>query len=249
MTKIVVMLVSALCLISPAKAQDAVPNEMLLQRTFYIKVGNSTGTAFTIDYDGKIYLVTARHVVKELAASNATIQFRSQDDNWKDFHPVRILFPPSDEADIAVLETDEKVSQPFAVTIPKENENAANMGQPVWFLGYPFAGLGTRSGGVRLPFIKRGTMSALDNKNPDAVVLYIDGFNNPGFSGGPILFLNYNSQKFEILGVVMGYRQESAQANVNGERVDTNILVNSGILIGYSIKHAIQAIERAGPGP
>ena len=83
---------------------------------------------FTIDYDGKIYVVTARHVIKELGADNATIQFRGQDDNWNDFHPVRIFLPPSDEADIAVLETNETVSQPFAVTIPMENENAANMG-------------------------------------------------------------------------------------------------------------------------
>ncbi len=31
-------------------------------------------------------------------------------------------------------------------------------------------------------------MSAIDATHPDAVVIYIDGFNNPGFSGGPIVF-------------------------------------------------------------
>jgi hypothetical protein len=31
-------------------------------------------------------------------------------------------------------------------------------------------------------------MSAIDARNPEAVVLYIDGFNNPGFSGGPIIY-------------------------------------------------------------
>jgi hypothetical protein len=34
-------------------------------------------------------------------------------------------------------------------------------------------------------------MSAIDNSNPDAEVLYIDGFNNPGFSGGPIIFWDF----------------------------------------------------------
>ena len=32
-------------------------------------------------------------------------------------------------------------------------------------------------------------MSALVGTDPDAVVLFIDGFNNPGFSGGPIVLL------------------------------------------------------------
>jgi hypothetical protein len=56
-----------LCLGSAVLAQDAVPTEMLL-RTFFIKVGNVTGTAFTIDYKGykgKLYLVTARHVAAD----------------------------------------------------------------------------------------------------------------------------------------------------------------------------------------
>ncbi len=57
------------------------------------------------------------------------------------------------------------------------------MGQQVWFLGYPY-GLGSHFPNGEFPFIKRGTMSAIDSTNPHAVVLYVDGFNNPGFSGG-----------------------------------------------------------------
>jgi hypothetical protein len=86
-------------------------------------------------------------------------------------------------------------------------------------------------------------MSAIDSTNPDAVVLYIDGFNNPGFSGGPIIFWNFTSHTYEIIGVVKGYRPDTAKMVINGAQVDTNVLVNSGILVGYSIKHAIQAIE------
>ena len=50
-----------LCLVYQAQAQDAVPIE-ILQRTFLVKMGSATGTAFTIDHKGAIYLVTARHV-------------------------------------------------------------------------------------------------------------------------------------------------------------------------------------------
>jgi hypothetical protein len=86
-------------------------------------------------------------------------------------------------------------------------------------------------------------VSAIDFTEPNAVVIYIDGFNNPGFSGGPIVFWDIPKRAYEILGVVHGYRPDTAQAVVNGQRVDTNVLVNSGILVGYRIEHAMNAIR------
>jgi hypothetical protein len=74
-------------------AQDAVPIE-ILSRTFFIKVGNEGGTAFTIDYEGKIYLVTARHVVADLPQSAATIKIWKSD-QWVDYKTIRTLFPTS----------------------------------------------------------------------------------------------------------------------------------------------------------
>ena len=86
-------------------------------------------------------------------------------------------------------------------------------------------------------------MSAVDATNPNAVVLYVDGFNNPGFSGGPIVYWDFSKHTYKIAGVVKGYREDTAKVLVNGEHVDTQLLVNSGILVGYSISHVIQAIE------
>lgn len=234
-----------LSLISSVLAQDAVPGEMLLQRTFFIKVGKVAGTAFTIDYQGKLYLVTARHLVAGLPERNAIVQVRRAD-KWEDLHTVKTIFPSSSDVDIAVFETGEKASQPFNVTLMGKTDGVT-MGQQVWFLGYPFEGMGSRTHDDKstvIPFMKRGTMSAIDGANPDAVVLYIDGFNNPGFSGGPIVFWNFTRHTYQILGVVMGYREDTAKVLVNGVHVDTGLLVNSGILIGYSIDHAVQAIER-----
>ena len=88
-------------------------------------------------------------------------------------------------------------------------------------------------------------MSAIDTTNPDAVLVYIDGFNNPGFSGGPILYWDFGKQAYRILGVVQGYKEDTAKVLINGQHVETQLLVNSGILVGYSIEHAIQAIERS----
>jgi hypothetical protein len=82
-----------------------------------------------------------------------------QSEQWKDYHTVRTLFPSSSDVDIAIFETEEKVSQPFNVfTTP----GGQTMGQQVWFLGYPWEISSRFSNGQRAPFIKRGTMSAVD---------------------------------------------------------------------------------------
>ena len=144
-----------LLFISTVLAQDAVPIE-ILHRTFFIKVGNMTGTAFAIAHRGKVYLVTARHLVAGLPERNATIQVRRAD-QWEDYHTGKTLFPPSKEVDIGVLETDEKVSQPYEIASAGDSDGVT-MGQQVWFLGYPFEGLGSRmSDGTLLAFMKRGT--------------------------------------------------------------------------------------------
>lgn len=243
---ILIVLAAAIlqCFAPAAIGQDAVPAEMLL-RTFFVKVGGATGTAFSIEYKGKIYLVTARHVANGLPESDAIIQMR-QSDQWKDFHTVKTILPRSGDADIAVFETNETIPRPYTIN-PASKSGGIAMGQQIWFLGFPLEGIGTHGSGVVngafLPFMKRGTMSAIDNSNRDATLLYIDGFNNPGFSGGPIIFWNFTTHNYEIIGVVKGYRTDTAKVEVNGKVLDSNVLVNSGILIGYSIQNALDAID------
>ena len=229
-------------LISTVTAQDAVPVE-ILGRTLLVKAGKTTGTAFEIDHKGALYLVTAKHVVDGLKGKNAALQVWRKN-GWEEVRTVKTLFPASDDVDIAVLETGEKVSQPFQIAISSTDEGVT-MGQQVWFLGYPFGDptLTSRVGDRMLPFIKKGTISAINASDPDAVVLYIDGFNNPGFSGGPIVYWQFSKRAYRIPGVVQGYRNDTAKLVVKGKTVDTNLLVNSGILTAYSIKHAVDAIE------
>jgi len=177
-----------------------------------------------------------------LPDKDATIQV-NRSGEWKPYHVARVLFPPSADVDIAVLETSEEVSTPFQVPY-MSGSDTASFGQQVWFFGYPW-GIHTRFGsGEEVAFVKRGMMSAIDGSDPNATVLYIDGFNNPGFSGGPIVYWDFTKRSYRIMGLLKGYRPESAKMIIKGNPADTNLLVNSGILIGYSIKHAIQAIEQ-----
>jgi hypothetical protein len=217
-------------------AQDAVPSE-ILGRTLFIKVGDVYGTAFTVDYEGKVYLVTAKHVVAGLPDKGATIQVFSHD-VWHDYHTVRTIFPKSNDVDIAVFATGETIARPYGIGASGD----VTWGQNVWFLGYPW-GLHTTVPGFSAPFIKRCTMSAMDALDKDAIVFYIDGWNNPGFSGGPILCWSFTNHVYQVIGVVQGFRDDNATVLVHGEHVKTQFLVNSGILIGYSIDHAMTAIK------
>jgi hypothetical protein len=252
LTHALTMILTAVMLFCPCNevcAQDAVPLE-ILSRTLFIKQKGSDGggSAFRIEYKGKIYLVTARHVVEGVAESGAVIEIRHSE-KWEDYHTVKTLYPPSPNVDIAVFETYETSAQPFTIEPAGMSEKAGvTLGQQVWFIGHPFnmsSVLAKGSTITTLPFMKRGALSAIDASSPDTVVFYIDGFNNPGFSGGPVVYWEFATRKYKILSVVIGYKNDTARALINDRQVDTNILVNSGILVSYSIKHAIDAIEKA----
>ena len=167
---------------------------------------------------------------------------------WEDYRTVKTLYPSSADVDIAVFQTDEPAVQPFEIAPAGTSTTAGvSFGQQVWFIGYPFGMISVPAKGstiTELPFMKRGSMSAVDASNSEAVVYYIDGFNNPGFSGGPVLYWEFATRTYKILAVVKGYRNDTAKVLINGKPVETNILVNSGILVSYSIQYAIDAIEK-----
>lgn len=239
MKNVLANLVVCFAALSMAHSQEGPPNEMLA-RTAEIKVGNVSGTGFLFDYGNKRYFVTAKHVVKDLK-DNGTLQVQKPD-GWKDYTIGKILLPPCGDADIAVLETHEAIDKPYEVVSGEGNESVI-LGQAVFFIGYPF-GLHSMSDKYEFAFIKRGTMSAVDARDKNSIVLYIDGFNNPGFSGAPIMYWNFDKRAFRLLGVVQGYKEDTAKVLINNEHVNTALLVNSGILVGYSIEHAVQAIKR-----
>jgi hypothetical protein len=136
MRKIIILAVVCLLLVGAVCAQDAVPTE-IMQRTFLIKndAANTYGTAFLVDHKGIAYLVTARHMVEGLPVTKATIGVW-QDNTWKSMQTVKTLFPKSDEADIAVLKLDQKVSTPFSIQ-PQDDTSGPTMDSPCGFSDTP----------------------------------------------------------------------------------------------------------------
>ena len=93
----------------------------------------------------------------------------------------------------------------------------------------------------------------MDSRNRQAVVLYVDGHNNPGFSGGPIVFRPSPSLPFRVAAVVKGFRGEGAPIVKRKSLEDLNApayedlytRANAGIIVGYSIGHIVEAIVDA----
>ncbi len=93
-----------------------------------------------------------------------------------------------------------------------------------------------------IPFVKKAIVSCMMFEN-DMQIFFLDGHNNPGFSGGPVIFKEPNSNGFKVASVISGYRYAKEPIYQNGAAVPLELRANTGIVISYGIKHAIDLIE------
>jgi hypothetical protein len=232
-------------------AAAQVPTSNVLYRVLKLRFGETTGSAFTIEVDGKQYLITARHVLKGFGGEGEVELWLEE--KWSKMK-ARAIYPSKEAVDIAALDLGRPVTIDFPLAA---SSGGLTLGQQVYFLGYPY-GLGPSRTvpALPIPFLKSGIVSALDDRDPEANVLYLDGQNNPGFSGGPIVFWHAESGSFRVAGVVRGYRNEALpvikKKNLDDPKAEAyNDLYtrgNSGIVIGYDIRHIVEAIRAARRG-
>ncbi len=210
----------------------------ILARVIYLKNGEMTGTGFLIDYKEKEYLITARHVVEGLPSKNAKLQeYRSAD--WR-YLSADVILPNNKNVDIAVLDIHQK---PSLTWNPNLGDGTPMIGGQVYFLGFPYGLHTLYNNGEYMPLVKVGIFSGIDNSDPEEELYYIDGFNNPGFSGGPVVYIDNTKRDWHIFAVIQGYRPESVKTKIKGKPVDTGLLVNSGILLAYPLDYALKAID------
>jgi len=72
---------------------------------------------------------------------------------------------------------------------------------------------------------------------------FLDGHNNPGFSGGPIVFKEPNKNDFKAASVISGYRYTNELIFAGEIQVPFAYRYNTGIIISCGIKHAVDLIE------
>jgi hypothetical protein len=256
----------------------------VLRRVLKVRANANTkheewATAFTMDVDGREYLITAKHVVQGLKDEDKIDIFMN--DDWS---PLDVkIYRCEDPIDIAVLIPPRQLTVNFDLPIEKY---AFSFGQDAYFLGFPY-GIQTSGHGINNPYplaiIKRGTISGqvVLDRSKKATWILLDGYNNPGFSGGPIVFrdLNQTAVVMNLVGVISGFEPEvvpimkqhdikspadasdaakeqpwKIQRRKNGtyfEYVETGtyVALNTGIVRGFFLDPAIDLIHQHPIGP
>lgn len=238
--KIALLLFCIFALPMVAFAQPELINSNVLHRVFLIKYGDQFGSSFTIDVDNKQYLISAKHFLAKLKESDYIEIFH--DSQWKRLEVKRIDLK-NPKIDILVMAPAMQLSPPLEL---QPSIAGMYLSQNVFFLGFPF-GMNVEAKALNnyfpLPFVKKGIVSAMVFDNTQEKILYVDGYNNPGFSGGPIVFLDLNDKKLKVSAVVSGYRNQIADIYEKDKATALKAVTNSGILIGYAIDAAVNAIK------
>ncbi len=210
----------------------------VIHRVFMIRLGESVGTGFTIDVEGRQYLVTANHVVKSLGNDDGIDIFSHG--AWSS-HEVQLV-GHADELDISVLAVTTRLTPPNLAMEP--TFAGLVYGQDTYFLGFPYGFTGRfvlGDSGYPLPFVKKATVSLLDGPT-----LILEGHNNPGFSGGPVVFTHPERNEYRVAAVISSYRYVEEPVYDGPQDTGLRYQYNTGLVIAHSIEPALDLI-RANP--
>ena len=173
----------------------------VLYRVFHVRV-IERGTAFTLDMDGRQYIVTAKHLLGSAAAPDSISILYEE---WEAV-PVKLVGMGKGDEDVLVFAADRQLSHAYPVDV---GSAGIVLGQPVRFLGHmssvptiPIPG----SYGRPSPLVMGGVFSGLNG----ATRMWIDGQVNPSFSGGPVIFQPSSAPsrkecRWRIAGIIAGY--------------------------------------------
>ena len=232
------VLLAVSTLLFPVSSEaDMVPSN-ILQRVFALRLGTQQATGFTIEVDGRQYLITARHLL--LSSKTLTDIEILHNGRWVKVS-FRVILPELDTVDIAVLALPQQLSTLLPIQL---GIKSSYLSQEVFFVGFPYGLFIDRkalNSGFPLPLVKHGIIAAFANERGEPFL--VDGINNPGFSGGPVVNASTAANP-TIIGVVSGYR--AVQEPVRNQDQDTNmhVAVNTGLLVAYGIEYAVEAIKK-----
>lgn len=255
-----------------ARAQAATPTFNILTRTLMVQSQYGRGTTFSIDVDNREYWITAKHILTgaqhppygAITVKSDTLQVLNPGAEGEQWISVNFsVIDTAKDVDIVVLAAPTPVLSDPLPTEPADSTGAM-LGGDCEFLGYPFGGSWRASfnngNSYWMPFMKHCAISGM---NADPVRVWIlDGINNEGFSGGPVVFRTGTDQR--IMAVISGYVTEPAavissfQSKPKSDEQKPRktksakkqiVILNSGFIIAYDIKYAIDAIQKTPIGP
>lgn len=226
-------------------AQNMIPQN-ILQKVFLIKFENKTGTSFLVSIEKKDYLVTAKHLFQDSLKSNSPVVVEIfQNDKWIKIKS-NLLLHENKSIDIAVLDIHSSDIKELSFDLGGKNYY---LSQDCFFLGFPFGlkmkdDLGNNRG-FPIPFVKKGIISSFISDTSGVTQIFLDGHNNPGFSGGPVVVNNLDNDtkhKMRIIGVVSAYLVDKKTIKTPIGNFENN--ENSGIVLTYSFDHVFEIVEK-----
>lgn len=218
-----------------------------IQRTVHVRFAGQIATAFFIDVESRQYLVTAKHVIPHIQGTDVISILH--DNAWHDVG-VRLVGHAPGEADISVLALPYRIAGADLVLPP--DAAGLTVGQDAYFLGFPFGlfgNMGAANNHYALPFVKRATVSCIEHNEHGLHRIFLDGNNNPGFSGGPVVFSLPGTSELRVAGVISGYRYEDQPVFHGAESLPLSTRHNTGIIFSFGIGYAT-SLARGNPvGP
>ena len=218
----------------------------ILDRTFKILVGEHVGTCFTVDVEGRHYLITAKHVAGAIRDNELVDIGIFHDGKWKDVQ-VKLVGHGDGDVDVTVLAPQVVFSPRYEL---KLTMHGLSLGEDVYFLGFPY--------GMMIPDIPDKTTKFLQDfphpllkkattsgfvEDTGTGPMYLDGHNNPGFSGGPVV-RKWNGKEQIVVGVISAYRYDRHYVLDEHDKKTSNTYdTNTGIVIAYDVRHVNRIIE------
>src|SRR5271165_6238225 len=210
--KYTVLLALLIMRTSLALAQPAPPTNNVLTRILMVESQHGRASIFSIDVDNREYWITAKHVLTgsehppygSIRAKSVSLQLLNPGGEGEQWIPVTFsVIDPGQDIDIVVLAPPQPLLANPLPSVPADSTGLL-LGGDCEYLGFPYGG-GWRArydnGSFWMPFVKHCTVSALGQE--DKPILVLDGINNAGFSGGPVIVNTGTNQR--IVGVVSGY--------------------------------------------
>lgn len=216
----------------------------ILQRTFLVRFNGYTGTAFTVDIGGRQYILTAKHVIEGINPIG-TLEI-SHENIWENCQINDVWYSPN--SDVALISPAVQLSPTYSIKVAKNTEYYIS--QQVYFLGFPFGwhtDVGQVNNGYPLPFVKSAIISSFINAEEGSATIILDGNNNPGFSGGPIITVSVDNS-ISVIGVISAYRNNQESILANGVDSGLRYSANTGLIIGIGLNEVIATAEAKNSG-
>ena len=175
----------------------------IIQRTFHLKYGSNVGSCFIFPRGDLVYLVTAKHLVFPIRSIDS-LEIE-HDSGWIEIE-TNLIGHGKGEEDVSVFSLKEDLRSDLPLEISMAGMTLSG---DVHFLGFPFDMKTTHAlnYGYPFPFVNKASVSAISETRD---ILFLDGQNNPGFSGGPIVLADKPNQ---VVGIICSY--QLSHENVN----------------------------------